>query len=305
MTYSGTVLVTGSSGFIGSALATSLCERGYRVHGLDLLSPPSNLCQFNNFSYNILDLSTSLPNTLPTPIDFVCHLAGQSSGEISFDSPVDDLRKNTVSTLNLIQYALLAKCRRFFYASSMSVYGNHTDRPIMETDSTHPLSCYGVSKLASEQYLSVYSSNLPSTSLRMFNVYGPGQNLKNLRQGMVSIYLAQASMFNHIGVKGSKNRFRDFIFIDDVVDVWVQCISNYLTCPSVLNVATGVKTSVDTLLQKIISIYPSTTIEYLNSTPGDQLGIYADVSSLSSFMNNKSFVKIDDGLKIFSDSIKL
>ena len=299
------VLITGSSGFIGSALALSLCEKGYLVYGVDLLPPPAFLIKFPNFTYDTLDLSASLPNNFPKSIDFICHLAGQSSGEISFDAPVDDLSKNTISTLNLIQYAIKVDCKRFFYASSMSVYGNQVDCPIDESATTNPLSCYGVSKLASEKYLSVYSPNLLSTSMRMFNVYGPGQNLDNLRQGMVSIYLAQALNSSHIDVKGSKDRFRDFIYIDDVVDVWVQCLINYINIPSVLNVGTGVRTTVYQLLQKIVTLYPDTTLQFLNSTPGDQLGIYADITSLNTVMNSKKFISVDDGLQRFSEAIKL
>ena len=76
--------------------------------------------------------------------------------------------------------------------------------PICESFATNPLSCYRYIAFLRELF-SVYSSNLLSTSLRMFNVYGPGQNLENLRQGMVSIYLAQAAKSNHIDVKGSSH----------------------------------------------------------------------------------------------------
>ena len=59
----------------------------------------------------------------------------------------------------------------------------------------------------------------------MFNIYGPGQDLSNLRQGMVSIYLAQAIKNKKIKVKGSLNRIRDFVYIDDVVDIWIKSIT--------------------------------------------------------------------------------
>ena len=299
------VLITGCSGFIGSALAFSLCEKGYLVLGLDILTPPSKLFRFSNFHFKNLDLCSSILDNLPPTIDFICHLAGQSSGEISFDSPCEDLNKNTISTLNLILYAIQAECKRFFYASSMSVYGDHGDMAISEGFSTNPLSCYGVSKLASENYLNVYSRNLLSTSFRMFNVYGPGQDLSNMRQGMVSIYLAQACNSSHIVVKGSKDRFRDFIYIDDVVDIWTHCIVNYTHCPSVLNVGTGIKTTVHDLLNEIIILFPAVTVEYLSSTPGDQFGIYADITALNSIVGSSRYTSIGDGLKKFSDIISL
>ena len=70
----------------------------------------------------------------------------------------------------------------------MSVYGDVPDMPIKEDHPATPISCYGVSKLTSERYLEIFKGKLPYLNLRMFNVYGPGQDLTNLRQGMVSIF---------------------------------------------------------------------------------------------------------------------
>ena len=159
-----------------------------------------------------------------------------------------DLKKNTVSTLNLIRYGMENSIERLVYASSMSVYGAVQDEPVDENHSCLPLSCYGIGKLAAENYLRVHLKKLPFVSLRMFNVYGPGQDLSNLRQGMVSIYLAQALENGKIEVKGSTERFRDFIFIDDVVEIWFKAA----TFPSALmqnfNVGTGIKTTVKDIL---------------------------------------------------------
>ena len=75
----------------------------------------------------------------------------------------------------------------------MSVYGDPlSNNPITENSQLFAKSCYGISKLSSEKYLEIYKKKLPFISMRMFNVYGPGQDLTNLKQGMVSIYLAQA-----------------------------------------------------------------------------------------------------------------
>ena len=120
-----------------------------------------------------LDLSKkeNIPE-LPTDIDFILHLAGQSSGDISFDNPILDLEKNTHSTLNLIRFGIENKVKKILYASSMSVYGSVEDKPISEECKTSPLSCYGVGKKCSENYLYVYNNKLPYLNYRMFNVYG-------------------------------------------------------------------------------------------------------------------------------------
>ena len=91
----------------------------------------------------------------------------------------------------------------------MSVYGNSLNKKFDENSKINPISCYGVSKIASEKYIKVFSKKLPYVIFRMFNVYGSGQNMKDLRQGMVSIYLSQALSSNKILVKGSLDRKRD------------------------------------------------------------------------------------------------
>ena len=74
----------------------------------------------------------------------------------------------------------------------MSVYGDQKKQPVKETFHLKPNSCYAVGKIASEEYLNIYKKKIPYINMRMFNVYGPGQNMENLKQGMLSIYLAQA-----------------------------------------------------------------------------------------------------------------
>jgi UDP-glucose 4-epimerase len=234
-----------------------------------------------------------------TKFDAIIHFAGQSSGEISFDDPVYDLRTNCESTLKLIQYGLSTGCNRFIYASSMSVYGDVPDNPISETNPCSPLSFYGVGKLASEHYLRIYKSKgLQPTSLRIFNVYGPGQNLSNLRQGMVSIYLAQMLEDHQIIVKGSSNRFRDFIYIDDIVQLTMLIMSSKISIGKVYNIGTGVKTTVQDVLDKLIKIYgKEIKVQFTDPTPGDQLGIIADIQLSKEELKISRLTKFDIGLK--------
>ena len=121
--------------------------------------------------------------------------------------------------------------------------------------------------------------------MRMFNVYGPGQNMKNLKQGMVSIYLSQALRKKHIVVKGSINRFRDFIYINDVVDIWYECTLNKVSNIS-LNIGSGIKTSVKSLLN-ILEKELGITYSVTKNTLGDQNGIYADIRNLKKICKKK------------------
>jgi len=300
-----TVVVTGVAGFIGSRVAARMAAEGFTVVGVDDLSSgkQSNVPSSIDFIQgNLADTQTI--SKLPKAAELVLHLAGQSSGEMSFDDPVADLEKNTISTLNLIRYGIGANTSKFVYASSMSVYGNVPDAPIGEDEHVAPLSCYGVGKLAAENYLNVFGKQLSSVSLRMFNVYGPGQDMTNLRQGMVSIYLAQALTNKHIVVKGSLERFRDFIYIDDVVEAWFRAATFAGVVGNTINIGTGVRTTVAQVLEAVKTNVVGTTVEVTDPTLGDQNGIFADTTRMRALLGMSDFVQLADGVKRFSDFVK-
>jgi UDP-glucose 4-epimerase len=294
-------LVTGVAGFIGAALAKKLLSDGHQVIGIDNLSTgyedkiPEGVAFYRGHCQDP-DVIDRLPKEQYTAI---FHIAGQSSGEVSFDDPISDLETNTTSTLNLLQFALSNGCQRFILAGTMSVYGDKPDRPVREDEELRPLSFYGVGKLASEHYLRIYEQyGIRSTSLRLFNVYGPGQNMKNLRQGMVSIFMAQMLEDRKIHVKGGLDRFRDFVYIDDVTDAFLACLDHPESAGQALNIGTGIRTTVDTLLKKLIALYPK-DVNYISegSTPGDMLGIYADIDKARTLIAYDPKYSLESGLK--------
>lgn len=296
-------LVTGGAGFIGAHVARGLLDQGHGVVILDNLSTGKEVnlpsrCRF-------LNLDISRPEDLELvphePFDAVLHLAAQSSGEISHEDPAHDLHANALGTLSLLEWCRRHGVSRFLYASSMAIYGLTDQLPVREDQNLDPYSFYGISKQAAEQYVRHYSKQgMDTTILRMFNVYGPGQDLGNLKQGMVSIYLAYLALGEPILVKGSLDRFRDFIYIDDVVDAWLKCLCNPNSYGQVYNLGTGQKTLVRELLPQLISawgqdpsVYP---IEEQGGTPGDQFGIYPDVTSLRRDTGWEPKVSLAEGL---------
>lgn len=300
-------LVTGGAGFIASVLIKKLVKQGHDCVTIDNLTtglkenihPKCEFIEGDLFDVNIIkELEQNHRN-----FDAIFHIAGQSSGEISFDDPVYDLQSNTQSTLLLLDYAKRNNIKKFIFASTMSTYGDQENIQVNEDLKLNPKSFYAVGKIASENYLNIYSKfGICCTSLRFFNVYGPGQDLGNLRQGMVSIYLAQAiSKEHHILVKGSKDRFRDFIYVEDVVDATIKSLdleSGY----DVFNVSTNKPTTVDDVIKTLKENLPfEVTTEFASGTPGDQFGIYGDNSKIKSILGWQPKVDFENGLKNMID----
>ena len=296
-------LVTGGAGFIGSHLARRLLREGWSVDIVDNLSTgyrenvPEGTTLFDvDVSRN--DLAAQLP---AKRYDAVFHLAAQSSGEISFDDPSYDLRTNCQSTVLLLGWCKDNGTTRFLYTSSMSIYGDQTVQPVAETATPVPKSFYGIGKLASEAYTHVYGAfGIHSTSLRLFNVYGPGQNLANMRQGMVSIFLAYILRKQDLIVKGSPDRYRDIIYIDDVIDAYMACLENPATFGKSYNVATGKKTTVGELIDAELRAFGYAPGEYpvtfSANTPGDTFGIAANIDSLRADTGWAPTVDLHSGL---------
>ena len=136
------------------------------------------------------------------------------------------------------------------------------------------------------------------TILRLPNVYGPNQNLANKDQGMVSIYLSYMLENNPIVVKGSPDRFRDFIYVNDVVDAFLMALENPLSFGKIYNVASGKKTTVQEILDGLIAAFGYTDypIEIKDGTLGDQFGIVSDVTLIKEDLNWKAQTSIKEGL---------
>jgi UDP-glucose 4-epimerase len=199
----------------------------------------------------------------------------------------------------LLEYAKKTGCNKFVYASTMSVYGDHYPYECTEDSDLFPVSFYAVGKLASEHYMRIYSKQygITCTALRLFNTYGKGQNLENLKQGMVSIYLAMALKEKEIIVKGSKNRFRDFVYIEDVVDAFIKAIEREHGY-EVFNVCTGKPITVEEVIDSIIKeLNTNISVEYIQGTPGDQFGICGNYGKISETLGWSAKTPFYEGLK--------
>ena len=146
----------------------------------------------------------------------------------------------------------------------------------------------------------LYKSKVKSTIFRIFNTYGPGENLNFLKKGMVSIYSSYVWRNKPIIVKGSLKRFRNYQYIDDVVDILVRSISNKnLKKNEIFNLTTGKAVTVKKLIKTILKINNKKNhlvIEKKKGTPGDSFGFDASNNYIKKKFNNLSFTDLNTGL---------
>lgn len=303
-------IVTGGAGFIGSHLCRRLLKEGWSVLAIDNLSsgharnlPPG--CEFKWLDLTDEDAGTVLPKD---GVDVVFHLASHVGQELSFERPLFDVKANAFSTMILLKWCLEHSVKQLVFASSMNVYGDPPGLPVTEATPVNPPSPYAVGKIASEYLCNIYQSfGLNTTSLRLFNVYGPGQDMLNMKQGMVSIYMAYIARKEPVLVRGSKDRFRDFISVHDVVDAFYRCVDDR-AYGKIYNVSTGKKTHVWELLNKTITAFgydPETyPVTFGDPTPRDQFGLYGESALLQNDLGWKPTVSLDDGLAEMAQWVK-
>jgi UDP-glucose 4-epimerase len=181
----------------------------------------------------------------------------------------------------------------------MSVYGHPSRLPVSENAPTLPLSYYGASKLAAEQVLAVAGTQgMRTVSLRMFSVYGPGQDLAELRQGMVSIYLSYLLRREVLPVTGSLDRVRDLVHVDDVSAAWQHAIEHPVS--GAFNIGTGVGTTVRDLIARLLATLglPSDQpVRELAASRGDQQAVCADIMRACQVLGWEPTISLEDGLE--------
>jgi len=235
------VIVTGSAGFIGSAVSLKLLEKGDDVIGIDnhndYYDPKlkdarlERLKKYANYKHYKIDLSDrqSLVEIFKkNKIQKVVNLAAQAGVRYSMENPLAYINSNIVGFANILENCRQYKVEHLVYASTSSVYGANTKMPFSEHDSAnHPLSVYAASKKSNELMAHTYSYlyQLPTTGLRFFTVYGPWG-----RPDMALFKFTKSIIENKaIDVFNYGKHTRDFTYIDDIVDGMVKTLDNTAT----------------------------------------------------------------------------
>ena len=235
------IMVTGSAGFIGSAVSNKLLERGDNVVGIDnhndYYDPKikdsrlEKLKRYSNYKHYKIDLSDrqSLDEVFKKhKIQKVVNLAAQAGVRYSIENPLAYINSNIVGFANILENCRHHKVEHLVYASTSSVYGANTKMPFTEHDSAnHPLSVYAASKKSNELMAHTYSHlyQLPTTGLRFFTVYGPwGRPDMALFKFTKNILEEKPiDVFNH------GKHTRDFTYINDIVEGVIKALDNSAT----------------------------------------------------------------------------
>jgi len=299
------VVITGGAGFIGQAIAQALVARDVEVTLLDLperIGRVAPTLRARVVAGDVGECSAYERLDAAGTYDAVIHLAAQTSNRVSHERPELDVNTNARGTLLVTEWCCARGIRRLLYSSSMAVYGHPEKLPIQENDRTLPFSYYGITKLAGEHYIRANAGRgLNATIFRLFNVYGPGQDLANLKQGMASIYLAYVLQRQKVPVTGSLDRYRDFVFIDDIVAAFQLALDEPGTHGRIFNLGTGTSTTVQDLLRLIITSAGEDPVKYpveqVASHAGDQFGMVADASLFRNEFAWRPTVSLPEGIQ--------
>ena len=249
------ILVTGGAGFIGRYLAEHLLKNNEITIYDDLSSSTREkiLPLINKgvkfVKGDILDfklLSESSKN-----FDIIIHLAAKSDVSESVIHPEITTSVNLNGTINVLKCCAQNKIKKIIFASSAAVYGNCKDLPITEESKTEPLSPYGASKLSAENEIKRYASEFgfDAIILRMFNVYGVGQN--DLYSGVISVFLKNIAQNKPLVIYGDGEQTRDFVSIYDIVQAFDHVIlSNGV---KTFNIASGKSVSINKLAEILLA----------------------------------------------------
>lgn len=245
------VLVTGATGFVGSNLVRRLINQNYEVHVLKRRN--SNIWRIKDiasklsaYNVNILNKGQLLKILQKIKPNIIFHLAnlGLYGG---IDPSIDDsIKINALGTINLIESANTIDYECFINTGSSAEYGNKC-KTMRETDRCEPLTNYAIAKLIGTQYAQSYSkrSNKPLTTLRIFSPFGPYDHPNRLIP-LAILTTLKGERF----ILNNPYDFRDYIFIEDVVDAYLLCIKHSQKLSGeIFNIGSGKQTNIGDLIE--------------------------------------------------------
>jgi UDP-glucose 4-epimerase len=236
-------IVTGGAGFIGSHVADALLARGDEVHVLDNLATGKRENVPDGATLHERDIREELGDLFrDVGPAAVFHLAAQADVATSVERPDYDADVNVLGTIRVLEAARRGGAAVVFSSTGGAIYGE-CERPATEDDPRRPLSPYGTSKLAGEEYLAAWNRlhGMRNVVCRLANVYGPRQS-PSLEGGVIAIFLDRMRDGEPTAIYGDGSQTRDFVYVADVAQALLAAAAR--SGGGVFNVGTGIETSV-------------------------------------------------------------
>jgi UDP-glucose 4-epimerase len=295
-------LITGAAGFLGSHLANCLAMEGHSVRGLDDLSTgdPNVLMQDIHFTRGDINDRPKLW-TLLQDVDCVYHLAARVLVPESVLYPREYNQVNVGGTVTLMEAMRDVGVGRVVFISSGAIYGDQAEQPMREKAVPNPRSPYAVSKLAAEFYVRTIGTlwGIETVCLRVFNAYGPGQQLPPVHSPAIPSFLKQAMQNGTLVVSGDGSQTRDYLYVDDVVKAMTAAASALGINQEIINVGSGNETSVRELVHLVKTVTGSEPeIVYNSRSERGPIRMCADISLAREKLNFQPVVPLEEGLRL-------
>lgn len=301
------ILVIGGTGFLGSNLVGGLERQGHNIRVLSR-GNVRDLVNYQNVEYIVGDINNNedLDKSI-NGMDYVYHLASTTNPKSSENDLIFDVSTNLSSSINILKGCVKNNIKKFIFCSSGgTVYGNHNKMPISENFKCEPISSYGLVKYNIELYIKYfnYKYNLDYEILRLSNPYGKKQ-FPGGSQGVIPTFIKNILNDNEIKVFGDGSSIRDYLYIDDFIDLSIKLLSNNKK-NNILNVGSGNGTSIGKLIEKMeLLIGKKANINFLPPRKFDVSQIYLNIDKVSKVYDWKPKITLDEGLQKTIDWVKI
>lgn len=314
------ILITGVAGFIGFSLAKCLLEQDVYVIGFDNMNDYyetslkndrleilETFSSFRFFKGNLADMEEVENVFCHEKPDIVINLAAQAGVRYSISHPREYLESNMVGFFNILECCRIYAIEHLLFASSSSVYGGNEKVPFSPSDNVdEPVSFYAATKKSNELMAHAYSKlyNIPVTGLRFFTVYGP------MGRPDMAYYAFSKKLVNGetIQVFNNGDMYRDFTYIDDVVEAIMRIINNPPLVNEkgvqykIYNIGNSSPEKIMYFVECLEKVYDKkANIEFLPMQQGDVYQTYADISDLEKDFDFRPRTNLYEGMQKFAN----
>ena len=295
------ILITGIYGFLGRHLAQKLQSENEIIG----INQPNQNKFFQLPNLNIIEGDISDVKTLEnitTDVDLIFHFGSPTSIVLFKKDPIK-YYENTINGMNnILQFAKNNSVKKLIYPSSGSVYSQNP-RPHQESIIPKPSNQYGAAKVECESLAKKYTDDVNSVGLRIFAVYGPGEEKKLNLSSVINLFLNDLAQKNNPVIFGDGKQTRDFIYVDDAINGIIN--SSESSYRGIINIGSGISTSFNQIIEKIKTQtgkelnpkYVKKELSYVENLQAD--------TKLMNFLLKINPISIDSGIKKFAQYLKI